>query len=153
MNISENSLIYRFQADALVSEGRRYIPTNLCPYMRRFIRLFVASCAVLTAISLVALVTLIFPIILFMALPFEDFAHIYAFGAIIWTGGLVYGGYKLFKLAAKRSTVMQETGDTTKKAIHKAWVPVQRGWNNNVWVKWYKAHHDQICPPLNFYDD
>ena len=76
MNISQDSLIYKFQRDSYTSNGARHIPDNLCPYMRRFLRLCLGTTILVSMFLFLAINLIALPIIWFMSLPFDDFCQL-----------------------------------------------------------------------------
>jgi hypothetical protein len=154
LNISENSFIYQFQLNAVISEARnlpdhepgRRIPENLCPYMRRFVRLFIASIALYTVLWLAVLITLAAPLSFFMLMP----PVVIGMGSVFWFGILIAIVHEWYVRYGKHNAKLTNAKRKTKRALRKAWRPIGSRIDCNIFVRWYHAVHDKICPALHF---
>lgn len=158
MNVSERSLIYQFQLKALCAVKPRvnttfWIPTNLCPYMRRFLRLLVASIFVyaLLAIGIIAMLNVL-AVALFL-IPWDTFEFLTVVGGVLWTSTIIYLLHKWYIRYGKHSARLNQMKASTKQAFRNTWRPIGQRINCNIFVTWYRAVHDKICPELQFYDD
>jgi hypothetical protein len=153
VNISERSFIYRFQHDSLASDSPRYIPDNLCPYMRRFLRLLLGSVLIYTILTLATACVIGVPIMWIMSLPFDDFIIIYVFGGALWIVGVSVLINRWYVKYGKHSQKLIKAQDKTKELARKIWKPIGSRIDCNIFVQYYRAVHDKICPSLYFYDD
>ena len=152
MNIKDTSLIYKFQRDSIVSEGECWIPHNLCPYMRRFIRLIIASFIMGFAVIIGGVGTIAAPLYLWLGdltVGLGGYFRLYVgFGTTVWViavaTGIIWVFNRIFsrKYASRRAMNMF----TIKYVVE----PTKRVIKRNIFVQWYKAIHDKICPTLNF---
>ena len=158
MNISERSMIFRFQRDALVAmhsadEPDRYIPTNLCPYMRRFLRLAGAT-AVVALVACIAIVSMLwYPIVWLLNWPFLDLFFFAIFGIALWITAIGFSSHHLYKTYGKNNARYIAAQLKLKALAKTAWRPIGKRIDCNIFFRWYRAVHDKICPHLSFYDD
>lgn len=160
MNISEQSLIYQFQLKAFVaSSGTKeypalWISTNLCPYMRRFLRLFIATCLAFSMLTAAASCMLFVPIKFLLSIPWGDTMLVFfTIGIVLWViliGNISSIWYIRY---GRHNTKYINFQNQAKKVIRTAWRPIGKHIDCNIFVRWYRAVHDRICPELQFYDD
>lgn len=152
MDVKTSGLIYKFQEDSLFSEAST--PYNLCPYMRRFIRLFVGTTLCYTALIIAAVGVVAAPLYAIFGSSYDVlgwYFKIYTslgWGAwLIVTGGAIFWVLnRVFSNKYKSRRAMNRVARTYIKE------PVVRAVKRNVFIQWYKAVHDKICPTLHFVD-
>jgi hypothetical protein len=141
MKISKSSWIYDFQKNCQVGNGERYIPSNLCPYMRRFIRLCIGT-AFAALIAVLVLAILLYP--LFMYFVYNGlmlFITILAWLVIL--GAFVIHWYKQYgKHKEPLQKVLHAVEDGLSAVGHRI--------THNIFVQWIKAAHDVVCPTIEF---
>jgi hypothetical protein len=140
MKIRKNSMIYKFQENALVADENQSVPENLCPYMRRFLRLVIGTTFVGVGIA-----GMIFaPVILYFDVVVNWLLAI----LVIW--GSV--GWGLLVFAGMVSLVLALFTDATPigARIHGGLSSAREKIRGNIFVQWYRAIHDKICPSLTF---
>lgn len=155
LNISEKSLIYQFQLNAFISEAKEdhepgyRISENLCPYMRRFLKLLIGTFIMFSIFALGIVIFLLAPLAFFMYMP----PFVIGMGGVMWAIAIVILCHWLYMRYAKSNAGYIKVQQATAKAIRKAWKPIGSRIDCNIFVRWYRAIHDKVCPSLNFYDD
>jgi hypothetical protein len=135
-------------SDAKAEPGYR-IPTNLCPYMRRFVRLSLATMFIATLAVMVAIMFIALPLAVFMLVPPLAMAG----GALVWLALIGFILHRSYVKYGKHNVKYIKAQEATKAAFQKAWKPFGDRIDCSIFVAWYRAVHDKICPSLHFYDD
>ena len=141
MLVNKKSFIYSFLANGMVDDRR--VPTNLCPYMRRFF-FNVLITGLLTFIIGFTLISIVSAPILLIAgsLLFEDVPNImqvsFIFGILVDFFLILMGIGSSVVYLIKRSGVGYVIDDAAETVY------------NSVFVSWLKALHDKVCPELTF---
>jgi hypothetical protein len=140
MKIKRSSLIYKFQDKAIVGDRSVDVPHNLCPYMRRFLRLvfttFLLGCGVAGMI--------VVPFVAYFDLIVSLWLGLFVvFGAV---------GWGLLGFAACVALVLAIFTDNTRVGtqVLKGITYTREKIRGNIFVTWYRAVHDKICPELLF---
>ena len=159
MHISKQSLIYQFQLKALcASNGSErhpdiWIPDNLCPYMRRFTRLLLATIGIFSFIAICIIAMLYTLAVALFIIPWDLFPVLLGMGGALWLVAFIAGLHFWYTSYGKNSPGYQNFLRKTKHMAHKAWYPIASRINCNIFVRWYRAIHDHLCPKLTFYRD
>jgi len=139
MNISINSMIYKF-----LDHSPFDVPINLCPYMRHFILVVLFELVLGLIVALAILATLWAPIAFFFSLDFgiEGCLRILTFlGVLLWVIGVL-----IFTIWAW-TRVFRKHG-----YVRRTWYQIREKIEGNIFMKWFQAIHDKICPEIRFTD-
>lgn len=150
LDVKESGLIYKFQENSLFSEA--CTPHNLCPYMRRFLRLFIGTFIAYAFVIIAAIGVFAAPLYAYFGNAYNALGWYFQMytttGWVVWLcvvgGGFIWVLNRVFskKYASRRAM--------NRAAVKYIKDPVVRAVKCNVFIQWYKASHDKICPELNF---
>ena len=143
MKISKTSWIYDFQANSFASNGERYIPSNLCPYMRRFVRLTIGT-AFVVCVVIALLTILLYPLFMYLVpIGWMLVLAITGWGVVI--GILITYWYKTYgKHKVPLLRVLRKIDGGLDAIGHRI--------THNIFIQWIKAAHDIVCPTIEFED-
>jgi len=136
MNISKQSSIYKFMNESLVLENE-FVPTNLCPFMRRFL-FGIGMTFFLYWLGILVVGILVSPLLLFFNGLSINLIIVAVFGLIIDVFILA----KICLMAFKNSLPARKI-TAAKKAIAETSTV-------SLFVAWAKAAHDKVCPNIRF---
>jgi len=71
---------------------------------------------------------------------------VYVIGAVLWLLAIAIGIGYWFKKHRKHKLKI-------KAVLHVLWEPVWDRIQSNIFVSWYRAIHERLCPQLHFYND
>ena len=145
MKINTQSIIYKYLTEGLF-DSPKWVPTNLCPYMRWFVwnvmREFVG--VLLVAIIIQGMILLPIKYLFDLDLGQEYLAACMATGFFAWS---VIGILFLFV-----GTILLFDNDyAARQALDRVANKMALAVSRNIFMQWYKSIHDQICPSIEFY--
>lgn len=148
MNINKSSLIYKFLTERITASFCYTPPYNLCPYMRHFVLL------VLTEFVLGFVVIFLLQSVLFAAgvgIFGIDIGPEWAYLYLLLTVGLITAGILVCIFLLITGVYFFDSNKRTiKETFTKITSPVTSRLANNIFVQWFKAAHDKVCPSLTF---
>lgn len=146
MDVNVNSSIWKFLAYNHVNGSELRIPSNLCPFMRRFFFSVGLVFIAYLVIAALGLGMLFIPLGYLLSIGVNDDIlafFLYVFGLAAYTLVLISGG--VFAIDTVYNSVATRN---INSAIGAAYKVIKK----NIFWQWMSAIHDKICPQLTFVD-